>query len=86
MKIFNRRSDKSAGKRSSGHLSSGTANPLPSPSNTLSSPSSLHASLPYGFEWSPRPLTNGQTFMMSLNSDAVARDYKRTASFALLDK
>ena len=85
MKIFNRRSDKSAGKRSSDQ-SSGVITPLPSPSNTLSSPSSLHASLPYGFEWSPRPLTNGQTFMMSLNSDAVIRDLKRAASFALLDK
>jgi hypothetical protein len=86
MKIFNPRSDKSAGRRSSGQSSGGTTNPLPSPSNTVSIPSSLHASLPYGFEWSPRPLTHGQTFMMSLNSDAITRDYKRTVSLALLNK
>jgi hypothetical protein len=86
MKIFNRLSDKFAGKRSSGQSSGDTANLLPSPSNTASSPDPLHASLPYGFEWSPRPFTHGQTWMLSLSTTAISRDYQQAARLTLLDK
>jgi hypothetical protein len=86
MKIFNRLSDRIAGKCSPAQSPNDTAHLLPSPSMTTGSPDPLHASLPYGFEWSPHPLTHGQTWMLSLNAGALSRDHKQTASLALLEK
>ncbi|KAG9560721.1 hypothetical protein KCU71_g6200, partial [Aureobasidium melanogenum] len=86
MKLLNRLSDKIAGRPSSGQTSDDTAQLLRSSSNTSSSPASLHASLPYGFEWSPRPLSHGQTWMLSTTTLALGRDYKQASSLALLDK
>jgi len=86
MKILNRLSDKIASKPSPGKSPGDTTHPLPSPSNTIGSPDPLHASLPYGFEWSPLPLTHGQTWMLSLNTNVLSREYKQAASLALLEK
>lgn len=86
MKLLNRLSDKIAGRPSSGQASDDTAQLLRSSSNTSSSPTSLHASLPYGLEWSPRPLSHGQTWMLSTTTLALGRGYKQTSSLALLDK
>ncbi|KAH0419752.1 hypothetical protein KCU90_g10331, partial [Aureobasidium melanogenum] len=85
MKLLNRLSDKIAG-RPSGQTSDDTAQLLRSSSNTSSSPTPIHASLLYGFEWSPRPLSHGQTWMLSTTTLALGRDYKQASSLALLDK
>ncbi|KAI4723282.1 hypothetical protein E4T48_00358 [Aureobasidium sp. EXF-10727] len=86
MKYLNRLSDKIARRPSSGQPADDTAQLLSSPTNTSSSPAPHHASLPYGFEWSPRPMSHGQTWMISFNTLAMSRDYKQAASMALLDK
>lgn len=86
MKLLNRLSDKIAGRPSSSQTSDDTAQLLRSSSNTSSSPTPLHASLPYGFEWSPRPLSHGQTWMLSTSTLALGRDYKQASSLALLEK
>lgn len=86
MKLLNRLSDKIAGRPSSSQTSDDTAQLLRSSSNASSSPTPVHASLPYGFEWSPRPLSHGQTWMLSTSTLAVGRHYKQASSLALLDK
>lgn len=86
MKLLNRLSDKIAGKPSSSQPAEDTAQLLRSSSDTSSSTTPLHASLPYGFEWSPRPLSHGQTWMLSTTTLALGRDYKQASSLALLDK
>lgn len=89
MKLLNRLSDKIAGRPSSSQTTDDTAQLLRSSSNTPitpSSPAPLHASLPYGFEWSPRPLSHGQTYMLSTTTLALGREYKQASSLALLEK
>ncbi|KAI5276135.1 hypothetical protein E4T47_00950 [Aureobasidium subglaciale] len=87
MGILNRISDKIAGRPSSSRPSSETVHLL----STLAladanGPATQHASLPYGFEWSPVPLDPEMTWMLSMNTIAQIDEYKKTAGLTLLQR
>ncbi|KAI5209135.1 hypothetical protein E4T39_01030 [Aureobasidium subglaciale] len=87
MGLLDRLSDKIAGRPSSGRPSSDTVHLLSALALAdTSSPAIQHASLPYGFEWSPVPLDPEMTWMLSMKTIALIDECKKTAGLTLLQR